>query len=118
MGYIRPNAKLTDIKGLADYLHSKGLRMGIYSSPGPTTCGGYQGSYGHEEQDAQSYAAWGMDYGGQGVATAKGFYNYTRAQAEEWERLFLKFSYAFAPWHKNILNGTGAPLVARRKDGS
>src|SRR5215469_3832356 len=49
-GYIRPNAKFTDMKGLADYVHSKGSRIGIYSSPGPTTCGGYQGSYGHEEQ--------------------------------------------------------------------
>ncbi|MGH7866548.1 MAG: glycoside hydrolase family 27 protein, partial [Candidatus Dormibacteraceae bacterium] len=39
-----------------------GLKMGIYSSPGPKTCAGYEGSYGHEEQDAQTYAAWGIDY--------------------------------------------------------
>ncbi|MGA8153726.1 MAG: glycoside hydrolase family 27 protein [Terriglobales bacterium] len=61
-GYIRPNAKFPDMKALADYVHSKGLKIGIYSSPGPKTCGGYTGSYGHEEQDAQTYADWGMDY--------------------------------------------------------
>jgi alpha-galactosidase len=47
---------------VADYVHGKGLKIGIYSSPGPKTCAGYEGSYGHEEQDAQQYAAWGFDY--------------------------------------------------------
>ena len=50
------------MKALADYVHAKGLKIGIYSSPGPRTCGGYEGSYGHEEQDAKTYAAWGIDY--------------------------------------------------------
>ncbi len=50
------------MKALADYVHSKGLKIGIYSSPGPKTCAGYEGSYGHEEQDAKTYAAWGFDY--------------------------------------------------------
>jgi alpha-galactosidase len=54
--------RFPDMKGLADYVHSKGLKIGIYSSPGPKTCAGYEGSYGHEEQDARRYAAWGMDY--------------------------------------------------------
>ena len=61
-GYIRPNAKFPDMKALADYVHGKGLKIGIYSSPGPKTCGGFAGSFGHEEQDAKTYAAWGMDY--------------------------------------------------------
>jgi alpha-galactosidase len=61
-GFIRPNSKFPDMKTLADYVHSKGLKIGIYSSPGPKTCGGFEGSLGHEEQDAQTYAAWGMDY--------------------------------------------------------
>jgi len=61
-GNIHPNARLGDIKALADYVHSKGLKIGIYSSPGPKTCAGYEGSYGHEEQDAKQYAAWGIDY--------------------------------------------------------
>ena len=51
------------IKALADYVHSKGLKIGIYSSPGPRTCQQrYAGSYQHEEQDAKTYAAWGIDY--------------------------------------------------------
>ena len=61
-GRIRANAKFPDMKGLVDYIHSKGLKAGIYSSPGPKTCAKFEGSYGHEEQDAQQYADWGFDY--------------------------------------------------------
>jgi alpha-galactosidase len=61
-GTIHPNEKFPDLKALADYVHSKGLKLGIYSSPGPKTCAGYEGSLGHEEQDAQTYAQWGIDY--------------------------------------------------------
>jgi alpha-galactosidase len=61
-GVIHANKKFSDMKALADYVHGKGLALGIYSSPGPTTCAGYEGSYGHEEEDARTYAAWGIDY--------------------------------------------------------
>ena len=61
-GNIQSNKKFPDMKALADYVHSKGLKIGIYSSPGPNTCAGYEGSYGHEDQDARTYAAWGFDY--------------------------------------------------------
>src|SRR6266478_2784781 len=61
-GNILTNKKSPDMKALADYVHKKGLKLGIYSSPGPNTCAGYEGSYGHEEQDARTYAAWGIDY--------------------------------------------------------
>jgi len=61
-GMIQPNEKFPDMKALADYVHSKGLKIGLYSSPGPKTCGGYEGSWQHEDQDAQQYAAWGFDY--------------------------------------------------------
>jgi alpha-galactosidase len=61
-GIIQPNERFPDMKALADYVHSKRLKLGIYSSPGPRTCANYEGSYGHEEQDAQTYAAWGVDY--------------------------------------------------------
>jgi alpha-galactosidase len=61
-GYIHPNKKFPDMKALADYVHSRGLKLGIYSSPGPKTCAGYAGSYGHEQQDADTYAKWGIDY--------------------------------------------------------
>ena len=61
-GNIRSNSKFPDMKALADYVHGKGLKLGIYSSPGPNTCAGYEGSYAHEEQDARTFAAWGIDY--------------------------------------------------------
>ncbi len=61
-GNIQTNEKFPDMKALADYVHGKGLKLGIYSSPGPKTCAGYEGSFHHEEQDAKTYAAWGIDY--------------------------------------------------------
>lgn len=61
-GKIIPNKRFGDMKSLADYMHSKGLKAGLYSSPGPWTCGGSAGSYGYEKEDAESYAAWGFDY--------------------------------------------------------
>jgi len=61
-GTIVPNSKFPDMKALGDWLHSKGLKFGIYSSPGTKTCGGYLGSYQHELQDATTYAGWGIDY--------------------------------------------------------
>lgn len=61
-GTIATNEKFPDMKGLGDWLHSKGLRMGIYSSPGSHTCGLYLGSLGHEQQDASTWNEWGVDY--------------------------------------------------------
>jgi alpha-galactosidase len=50
------------IKALADYVHSKGLKFGLYSDAGAKTCGGHPGSAGYEFQDARTWAAWGVDY--------------------------------------------------------
>ena len=61
-GELRPNEKFPDMPALADYLHQRGLKLGIYTSPGPKSCAGFAGSYGHEEQDARTFAAWGVDY--------------------------------------------------------
>jgi alpha-galactosidase len=61
-GVIHPNRKFRDMKALTAYVHSKGLKIGLYSSPGPKTCAGFEGTLGHEEQDAQTYADWGFDY--------------------------------------------------------
>ena len=61
-GHITTNEKFPDMKALSDYVHSKGLKLGIYSSPGDQTCARYEGSLGHEYQDAQTYADWGIDY--------------------------------------------------------
>ncbi|CAN5589315.1 NPCBM/NEW2 domain-containing protein [soil metagenome] len=61
-GNIQTNEKFGDMKALADYVHAKGLKLGIYSSPGPKTCAGFAGSFDHEQQDAQTWANWGIDY--------------------------------------------------------
>jgi alpha-galactosidase len=61
-GFIHSNKKFPDMKALAGYVHSKGLKLGIYSSPGSYTCASYMGSYQHEEQDAKVFAEWGIDY--------------------------------------------------------
>lgn len=50
------------IKALADYVHSKGLKLGIYTDAGTQTCQGRPGSLNHELQDAKTYASWGVDY--------------------------------------------------------
>ena len=61
-GMINANAKFPDMNALADYVHSLGLKLGIYSSPGPFTCAGYTASYQHESRDAVRFAQWGIDY--------------------------------------------------------
>src|SRR5579875_3608657 len=61
-GVIQSNERFPDMKALADYVHSKGLKFGIYSSPGAQTCARFEGSLGHEAQDAQTYASWGVDF--------------------------------------------------------
>ena len=61
-GQLLGNDKFPDFKRLCDYIHSKGLKFGIYSSPGPTTCGGHLASYKYEETDAKTWADWGVDY--------------------------------------------------------
>jgi len=61
-GEILPNKRFPDIKGMVDYIHAKGLKAGIYTSPGPLTCGGYEGAWQHEAQDAGTFADWGFDF--------------------------------------------------------
>ena len=62
-GEITSNEKFPDMKALTDYVHGKGLKIGLYSSPGPRTCQQkFAGSYQHEEQDARTWSKWGFDY--------------------------------------------------------
>jgi alpha-galactosidase len=61
-GNIIPNKYFPDMKELTSYIHSKGLKAGIYTSPGPLTCGGFCGSYQHEAQDARQFSEWGFDF--------------------------------------------------------
>ncbi len=107
-GRIHANSKFPDMKALADYVHSKGLKLGIYSSPGPQTCARYAGSMGHEEQDAQTYAEWGIDY------LKYDLCSYTpimRAQAPNDEAAQMKLMReAYEKMHL-ALQKTGRPIV-------
>ncbi|MHB1938552.1 MAG: putative Ig domain-containing protein [Acidobacteriaceae bacterium] len=60
-GNILPNKRFPDMRGLTRYIHSLGLKAGIYTSPGPLTCAGFEGSYRHENADAQQFSQWGFD---------------------------------------------------------
>lgn len=97
-GVLHPNKKFPDMKGLADYVHGKGLKIGIYSSPGPNTCAGYEGSFGHEEQDARMYAEWGIDYLKYDWCGARNLY-----KDDEMQPLYQKMGEA--------LQKTGRPIV-------
>jgi alpha-galactosidase len=92
------NRKFPDMKALADYVHSKGLKIGIYSSPGPKTCADYEGSYGHEEQDAKTYATWGFDYLKYDWCSAGRIY-----KDEDMQAVYQKMG--------NALLGTSRPIV-------
>ena len=61
-GMINANKKFPDMNALSKYVHDKGLKLGLYSSPGPTTCAGYTASYQSEDKDALRYSDWGIDY--------------------------------------------------------
>ncbi len=61
-GNVTGNSRFPDMKAMTDYIHHRGLRAGIYTSPGPATCAGCTGAYQHEEQDARRFVEWGFDY--------------------------------------------------------
>ncbi|HEX4004945.1 MAG TPA: glycoside hydrolase family 27 protein [Acidobacteriaceae bacterium] len=107
-GNIQSNSKFPDMKALADYVHSKGLKLGIYSGPGPKTCAGFEGSYGHEEQDAQTYAKWGIDYLKYDLCS---YTENMRQQApHDREQQFAMMKAAYVKMHQALL-ATGRPIV-------
>jgi len=61
-GRIRSNRRFPDMKAMTDYIHAMGLKAGLYTSPAHKTCSGYTGSYGHEKDDAVTFAEWGFDF--------------------------------------------------------
>jgi alpha-galactosidase len=99
-GTIYANSNFPDMKALADYVHSLGLKLGIYSSPGPKTCGGYEGSYGHELEDAMTFASWGIDYLKYDWCGAMRIYGYSK---ENMQRAYQKMGMA--------LLKTGRPII-------
>jgi alpha-galactosidase len=97
-GNLGSNHKFPDMKALADYVHSKGLKLGIYSGPGPRTCANYPASYGHEEQDAKTWAAWGIDYLKYDWCSAREIYKNDALQA-----VYQKMG--------DALQATGRPII-------
>ena len=61
-GAVLPNSKFPNIEGMVHAIHAAGLKAGVYTSPGPWTCGGYVGAYKHEAADARRFAQWGFDF--------------------------------------------------------
>jgi len=61
-GKVLANKRFPDMKALTDYIHGLGLKAGIYTSPGPTTCAGHAGAYGHEALDVERFVEWGFDF--------------------------------------------------------
>jgi alpha-galactosidase len=108
-GVLHANSKFPDMKGLADYVHSKGLKLGIYSGPGPKTCAGYAGSLGHEEQDAKMYADWGIDYLKYDLCSFREAVMQKQAPNDEAAQMRLMFA-AYDKMGK-ALKATGRPIV-------
>ncbi len=90
--------KFPDMKGLCDYIHSLGLKVGIHTSPGPTTCAGREASYGHEKEDARTFARWGIDFVKYDWCSADEVY-----QPGQMEDAYRKMS--------DDLKATGRPIV-------
>jgi alpha-galactosidase len=61
-GRVNANSRFPDMRALTDYIHAKGLKAGIYTSPGPTTCAGHVGAYQHEAADVERFVEWGFDF--------------------------------------------------------
>jgi len=98
-GALQPNEKFPDMAGLVEYAHERGLKFGIYTSPGPLTCAGYLGSHGYEREDAQQFADWGVDLLKHDWCSAGLLYS----TADEMRALYQKMG--------DALLSTGRPIV-------
>jgi alpha-galactosidase len=107
-GVLHSNEKFPDMKALADYIHSKGLKIGIYSSPGPKTCARFEGSLGHEEQDAQLYASWGIDYLKYDLCS---FHTIMQAKAPDDKAAQMRLMITAYDKMGKALKATGRPIV-------
>lgn len=90
--------KFPNMKGLCDYIHGLGLKVGIHDSPGPVTCSGREASYGHERQDAETFARWGIDFVKYDWCSARTVY-----KPDQMKEVYEKF-------HQDLLR-TGRPIL-------
>ena len=107
-GVLHTNSRFPDMKSLADYVHSKGLKLGIYSGPGAKTCAKFEASLGHEDQDAQMYASWGIDYLKYDLC---GYRDVMKTQAPEDKAAQMKLMYGAYDKMGKALKATGRPIV-------
>jgi alpha-galactosidase len=109
-GVLHPNERFPDMAALGKYIHAKGLKFGIYSSPGPKTCAGYEGSLGHEAQDAKLYASWGVDFLKYDLCSFSD--NMRKAAAEHPEKPGIKDEMMIAAYRKmgDALKASGRPI--------
>ena len=110
-GVLHPNERFPDMKALGDYIHSKGLKFGIYSSPGAQTCAHYEGSLGHEVQDAKMYAEWGIDFLKYDLCSFRD--NMNKVEAEHPDDPSAAKNLMIAAYRKmgDALKATGRPMV-------
>jgi len=108
-GVLHTNDKFPDMKALADYVHSKGLKIGIYSGPGTKTCSGFAASLDHEAQDADMYAACGIDYLKYDLCSFRKDVMAAKAPDDKAEQMRLMVA-AYVKMGK-ALKATGRPIV-------
>jgi alpha-galactosidase len=107
-GELSPNERFPDMKALADYVHARGLKLGIYSSPGPLTCAGKAGSMSHEEIDARTFAKWGIDYLKYDICSYR---KILEQDAHDDPKVAQKMMLAVFEKMHSALQATGRPIV-------
>ncbi len=107
-GVLHPNSNFPDMKALGEYIHSKGLKFGIYTGPGPTTCAGAPASYGHEAQDAKMFASWGVDYLKYDLCSYRGIMQ--KESNGDLRKSDALMKAAYEKMHRELLR-TGRPIV-------
>jgi alpha-galactosidase len=107
-GVLHPNSNFPDMKALGDYIHSKGLKFGIYTGPGPGTCANAPASYGHEARDAKMFASWGVDFLKYDLCTFREIMK--RESGGDVEKSDAIMIAAYQKMHNDLL-ATGRPIL-------
>ena len=107
-GVLHVNSNFPDMKALGDYIHARGLKFGLYTGPGPKTCGGAVASYGYEAQDAQMFASWGVDFLKYDLCTFRDIMK--QESGGEVEKSNALMQAAYQKMHQDLL-ATGRPIL-------
>lgn len=107
-GVLHPNGNFPDMKALGEYIHSKGLKFGIYTGPGPKTCAGAPASYGFEAQDAKMFASWGVDFVKYDLCSFRE--NMKSEAGDDVQKSDAMMKAAYEKMHEDLL-ATGRPIL-------